>query len=147
MPKGSSRSGPPPDPNALRRDREGDWVSLPAAGRKGATPRWPLSKQSARERTLWVELWKRPQAVEWERQQQHLEVAMLVRRLVEAERPGSPVAVSTLVRQMWDSLGLTTPGLRFNRWKIAADVQAVDDASSPDKPAARDRFRVVSGGG
>lgn len=47
MPRGGARinSGPPPDPNALRRDRPSDqagWVTLPAAGRKGRPPEWPL---------------------------------------------------------------------------------------------------------
>lgn len=47
MPRGGARvnSGPPPDPNALRRDRPKDkdgWTSLPANGRKGRMPKWPL---------------------------------------------------------------------------------------------------------
>lgn len=47
MPRGGARvnSGPPPDPNALRRDRPSDkdgWTTLPAEGRKGRTPKWPL---------------------------------------------------------------------------------------------------------
>ncbi len=48
MPRGGARlnSGPPPDPNALRRDRPSDkagWTMLPASGREGPTPEWPLS--------------------------------------------------------------------------------------------------------
>lgn len=47
MPRGGARvnSGPAPDPNALRRDRKQDrdgWTTLPAKGREGATPPWPL---------------------------------------------------------------------------------------------------------
>jgi hypothetical protein len=47
MARGGARvnSGPPPDPNALRRDRKSDqagWTTLPAEGRKGRTPKWPL---------------------------------------------------------------------------------------------------------
>jgi hypothetical protein len=47
MPRGGARvnSGPPPDPNALRRDRKKDqdgWTSLPAEGWKGKIPAWPL---------------------------------------------------------------------------------------------------------
>ena len=46
MPRGGARvvSGPPPDPNALRRDRPGDkasWTTLPAEGRAGKPPAWP----------------------------------------------------------------------------------------------------------
>jgi len=47
MPKGGARinSGPAPDPNALRRDRAEDkagWTILPADGRQGDPPDWPL---------------------------------------------------------------------------------------------------------
>lgn len=51
MPRGGARvnSGPPPDPNALRRDRKSDqagWTTLPAK-RRGRTPRWPLKPDIA----------------------------------------------------------------------------------------------------
>lgn len=47
MPRGGARinSGPPPDPNALRRDRKADkdgWLTLPEEGRKGRAPKFPL---------------------------------------------------------------------------------------------------------
>jgi hypothetical protein len=47
MPKGGARinSGPPPDPQALRRDRPSDkdgWTLLPAGGYQGVVPPWPL---------------------------------------------------------------------------------------------------------
>src|SRR5690606_10612763 len=98
MPKGGARtrSGPPPDPNALRRARDAsEWTVLPAAGRQGPPPEWPLPTSSRRERDVWAELWTRPQAVVWERQRQHHEVALYVRRLVEAEARGAVVALST----------------------------------------------------
>lgn len=140
-----SRSGPAPDPNALRREREGEWLLLPARGRVGDTPPWPLSKATVRERAMWEQMWARPQAVEWERQSQQVEVAMYVRRLVEAEQRGSAVNLSTLVRQMADSLGLTTPGLRSNRWKIE-DPEVASDEPAADRQSARDRLSVVPGG-
>src|SRR5690606_40841462 len=62
-------SGPPPDPNALRRDRPSDaagWVILPADGRPGDPPEWPLLWQTQREYDLWKREWSRPQAVMWE---------------------------------------------------------------------------------
>ena len=72
MPRGGARtvSGPPPDPNALRRDRPSDaagWVILPADGRPGDPPEWPLLWQTQREYDLWKREWSRPQAVMWER--------------------------------------------------------------------------------
>lgn len=150
MPSGGARtrSGPPPDPNALHREQDqGEWVTLPAEGRKGRAPTWPLDGgPTTRERQLWRRLWALPQAVMWERQVQFLEVALYVRRLAEAEAQGSSVNLSTLVRQMSDSLGLTTPGLRSNRWKI----ERLPEASVENRPqvaSARDRLKVVSGDG
>ncbi|MGR7002800.1 hypothetical protein ACU686_40460 [Yinghuangia aomiensis] len=124
---------------------------LPAAGRGDApAPAWPLPEQDDREAELWARLWRMPQALMWERYGQDLEVAIYVRRLAEAEQRGSAVVLSTLVRQMADSLGLTTPGMRSNRWQIEADGTAaapgVTPAPGPTAPArrsSRDRLKVV----
>lgn len=153
MPKGGARarSGPAPDPNALRRDRDaGEWTILPAEGRRGATPDWPLSEQSIREAELWETLWLKPQAIMWERFGQEHEVALYVRRFAEAELMDSRVNLSTLIRQMADSLGLTTPGMRANRWRITAEEpeQRTTTVRGPAKAAsARSRLKVVPGNG
>lgn len=156
MPKGGARtrSGPAPDPTALRRDRDaGEWTVLPAEGRLGATPDWPLSEQSVREAELWTDLWTKPQAIMWARFGQELEVALYVRRFTEAELMDSRVNLSTLVRQMADSLGLTTPGMRANRWRITAEgpvvpsVQGASRGRSASSRSARSRLKVVSGDG
>ncbi|WEB41523.1 hypothetical protein MOV08_21115 [Streptomyces yunnanensis] len=143
-----ARSGPAPDPAALRRDRDGDqWTVLPAAGRPSPAPEWPLTEPTGRERQLWDVLWTRPQAVMWERLGLELEVAMYARRFTEAEQPDSRVNLSTLVRQLADSLGLTVPGMRANRWRIEA---AADQAPSAPRPtarsSARSRLKVVADG-
>jgi hypothetical protein len=152
MAKGGARarSGPAPDPNALRRERDaGEWTILPAEGRSAAAPEWPLTEQSVREVELWERLWKMPQALMWERFGQELEVALYVRRLTEAELMDSRVNLSTLVRQMGDSLGLTTPGMRANRWRIAAEEPARPVAASRPRArsSSRSRLKVVSGDG
>lgn len=156
-----NRSGPPPDPMALRRDRksDGEWTTLPATGRIGETPAWPLTVATGRETEWWLQLWAKPQALMWERAGQHVEVALYVRRLTEAEKPESSTALNTLVRQMADALGLTIPGMRVNRWKIAVDqveqkrteraaaAEANAGPAAPGEESARDRFRpqVVRG--
>lgn len=149
MPRGSSsRSGPAPDPNALRRERDSsEWVSLPVAGRSGPPPEWPLSKPSPRELTLWAQEWTRPQAVMWEANGQALEVAIYVRSVKDAEKASAPVAARTLVRQQMDALGLTVPGLRANRWRIVDGVSQSPIRGRQSRTSARDRLKVVEGGG
>jgi hypothetical protein len=84
----------------------------------------------------------------WERLSQEFEVALYVRRLVEAEQRDSAVNLSTLVRQMADSLGLTTPGLRSNRWRIVAEKPVPQAATKATvRRSTRDRLRVVDGDG
>jgi hypothetical protein len=153
MPKGGARtrSGPPPDPNALRRDRPSDaegWRTLPAEGRRGATPPWPLSEDSEREAELWRAMWRRPQAVAWEDNAQHYEVAMFVRSLAAAEDPKASVNARTLVRQQMDSLGITQPGLRSNRWRIgdAPPAKRATGTEGRSRPSAGARLRMVEGG-
>ena len=141
-----SRSGPPPDPNSLTFN-DGEWETLPASGRPGEPPTWPLTSASGRELTLWSELWVKPQAVMWERQRLEHTVALYVRRLTEAEEPGSPAAISTLVKQLGEGLGLTPPGLRSLRWKIAAtDESAAKSEPRTGPPSARERLQLVPGG-
>lgn len=156
MPAGSGgarvRSGPPPDPNALRRDRKTDagWVTLPAEGRAGDPPAWPLTAVTAREKHWWAHLWKMPQAVQWERDGQALEVALYVRRLCEAEKRNAPVSLATLVRQLADNLGLTIPGMARLRWRIARDEVTERRSARAVEPSSDDlrgSFRVVDGTG
>lgn len=140
-----AHSGPAPDPAALRRDRPSDaasWLHLPAAGRVGAPPPWPLTRPSSRELELWAKEWARPQALMWEANGQVLEVAMFVRTVKDAEKPKGSVASRTLVRQQMETLGLSLPGLARNRWIIDQEP-----AATPRQPAApsniRDRLKVV----
>lgn len=153
MPKGGARafSGPAPDPLALSRDRPGDrasWTVLPAAGRVGEVPVWPLSDPSSREIELWRRMWRRPQAIIWERNGQEDEVAMYVRSLVAAELPNAVVAARTLVRQQQEALGLSMPGLLRLRWRIEEPETAptADAPNSQRQASSRDRFKIVDGG-
>lgn len=155
MPSGGSRSrsGPPPDPNALRRDRdEGDWKILPIGGREGEPPPFPLPGQTQRERDIWRELWSMPQAIMWEKHKHHREVALYTRRLREAEKPNATAAICNLAHRMADSLGLTEAGLARNKWMI--DVRRTPvPGTAPEvveqRPTGttRGRFTVVPGGG
>lgn len=142
------RQGPPPDPDALRRDRPsdgGNWVDLPADGRVGDPPPWPLSEPSGRELALWQGEWRRPQAVQWEVNGQEIEVAMYVRSLVAAEGSKATAAERTLVLRQQEYLGLSLPGMARNRWRIGA-VPAPKRRAAAAGSSARSRLRVVNGG-
>lgn len=141
-----ARSGPPPDPNAIRRDRADDptWTTLPAEGRDGPAPAWPLSPTASElEAEMWTGLWKKPQAVEWERLGVEVDVALYTRRLIESAQPGAPVNVGTLVRQLSDSLGLSVPGMRSLRWRIAPTETQRTPVSATSRQSARGRLKVV----
>ncbi|MEU1219212.1 hypothetical protein [Streptomyces microflavus] len=130
---------------------KGGWRTLPAEGREGDAPEWPLTTPADRELDLWDDLWSKPQAVAWEDMGQELEVALFVRTLAEAERTDARVDVKKMVRSYLDSLGLSVAGMNRNRWKIAP---ATDEpaAASPEsaarvlRPSARDRLKVVPSG-
>ncbi|MFI2431977.1 hypothetical protein [Streptomyces sp. NPDC018693] len=155
MARGGARvvSGPAPDPMALRRNRPSDkagWTLLPADGRQGEPPEWPLTEAAEREWELWGELWERPQAVMWEELGQYFEVALFVRTLVEAEQREAKVDVRKLVRQYLDSLGLSVQGMLRNRWKISPGAESTAAAEegelempAPRRKSARDRMNVI----
>lgn len=156
MPRGGARavSGPPPDPRSLKSAAsmdKGGWRTLPAEGRTGEPPEWPLTEAADRELELWDDQWAKPQAVAWEAMGQELEVALFVRTLAEAERADGRVDVKKMVRSYLDSLGLSVAGMNRNRWKVAPAVEepaaAVLAASPPTRrPSARDRLKVVPSG-
>lgn len=147
------RSGPAPDPNALRRDRKEDqagWTTLPRE-RPGAAPEWPLAvPPSTTEVSHWAKVWKTPQATQWEKNGQEVEVALYVRTLAEAEIPGAAANLRNLVKQLQENLGLSYVGLHRWRWRIAeAATEAPTPAATATKRSARttssmrDRLRAV----
>lgn len=143
---GHARSGPAPDPNALRRDRKDDaeWVSLPAAGRDGPAPGWPLDDVMGNELDRWASEWRRPQAIMWERNGQALEVALYVRSITVSEGPKATAADRNVTQRKMTDLGLTVPGLRSARWKIVAEVLPAGKVVQR-RSRAKSRLRVVDG--
>lgn len=144
--------GPLPDPYALRRDRRDDrvsWTVLPAEGRAGDPPGWPLVDVQPREWELWRELWSCPQAVMWERFAQGYEVALCVRMLARAEQSRSSIELQKVVRMYLDSLGLSVKGMLRNRWRMAEErpVLRVVEASGSRRPSVRDRVRRIDAEG
>lgn len=146
-------AGPAPNANRRRRNATTPMTPLPAGGRKGSVPKWPLAAdivtraklqvaadkvealewqleegkpvqpqltraqeklaefrhiveiQGDAELAMWRELWRTPQATEWERGSYHREVAQYVRWKVLGESGDLDAAKEA--RQFADRLGLT----------------------------------------
>ena len=142
-----ARSGPVADAMSLRQDRKDVkalWQDLPAEGRQGDAPVWPLDGLSDRERELWDAEWRRPQAVMWERTGAELEVALYVRRLAEAEKPGAATNLGTLVKQLMEGLGISQDGLAKRHWRIVVDELAVKRATVAPSEDVRARLQALA---
>lgn len=112
----------PPKFDPARGSRGRGPTKLPAHGREGDPPVWPLTgRQSAAEKSAWAELWATPQAVAWERLGWTRTVARYCRAMLAAEARDAPPALLAQVTAMEDRLGLTPKAMRLLLWEIAAD--------------------------
>ncbi len=168
-----NRSGPQADPQSLRSAERGIVLTaLPAEGRKGRAPAFPLPKVDRftmidgtrivdragstafrrRELAVWAECWKMPQACAWELEPWRGPTVAEFCRLktvVELEPDANASLVAQLHRYR-DQIGLTPAGLKENGWAIAKNEIAAKTAAkqpTPKRTSARDRMKVVQGGG
>jgi len=134
--------GPAPKPNPVRRNARAGTMKLPAEGRQGDPPPWPLAgRTTAAERQAWAELWATPQAVAWEQMGWTRTVGRYCRLMVAAEKPHAGRAELAEARQLEDKLGLTPKAMRMLLWEIVADeVGQQRDTST----SARGRISAVS---
>ena len=133
--------GPPPKIDPARRHSRVGPLQLPAEGRQGDAPAWPLGRQSAAEKTTWAQLWRTPHAVAWERLGWTRTVARYCRFLVRVEA-GLPLpAELTHVLALEDRLGLTPKAMRMLLWEIVSDE--VGDRRATNAPSVRGRIKAV----
>ena len=92
-----------------------------------------LREQRKLEALLWKDLWKLPQAVQWERLSWLRDVAQYVRFKVMAELGDMDSAKEA--RQWSDRLGLSPMSMLRLRWQIAEDETAPRRAARPATPA------------
>lgn len=117
--------GPPPKSNPVRRNARSGPLQLPAEGRKGPTPEWPLADDPDEdEAQAWDELWATPQAVAWERMGWTRTVARYCRAMVEAEKRGASAQLLGQVTTLEDRLGLTPKAMRMLLWEVVSDEMA-----------------------
>lgn len=170
MPSGGARarSGPAPDPNALRRDRkdDADWVALPAEGFTGSVPDFPLPKIpvydiyfSGKERVkefdadateakweseleLWRTLWAKPQAFMWDKLGLQFEVAAYVRAFIRSVSDEGNASDRTAALRMSAEIGLSLPGMHQQRWKFTTDE--VGERREARPKSVKDRLRALN---
>lgn len=150
MPKGGARSRSGPAPTSTERSHKADsqgWTTLPAEGRDGPPPAFPLTDPSAREMDLWERLWGTPQSVMWGQLNQEFEVAAYVRLLARAELPESSSMIWAQVKQVGESLGLSVSGMQRNRWTVGTVEHEDDESSAPvaGVPSLTERLKAVRG--
>lgn len=131
----------PPKLDPARGSRGRGITKLPAEGRKGDPPSWPLDgRQSAAEKRAWTDLWATPQAVAWERLGWARTVARYCRFMLQAESPSASPALLAQVTAMEDRLGLTPKAMRLLLWEIVRDEVAEQRQQAT---GARKRIKAV----
>lgn len=142
--------GPPPNPQARRRNARPASVELPSEGRRGPVPSWPLPDTikhteilTALEQSLWADLWATPQSVAWERLGWTRDVAQYVRWKVQGELGDLDAAKEA--RQWSDRLGLSPLALLRLNWRIVED-EVADRRPAPQAASGPKRRLKVAGG-
>lgn len=136
--------GPAPKPASQRRRMNATvaMTHLPAEGRQGPAPGWPLAElASPAESEVWVQLWATPAAAMWDRLGWQRTVARYVRTLLVAE--DGDMKACAEARQMEDRLGLNPLALMRLRWEVTADEVAEQRVGRSEQSVARRRLKVV----
>lgn len=140
--------GPPPKAAGDVRRRNApiaNTVRLPAEGRAGDVPPWPLGGACP---AVWDELWSTPQAVVWDRLGWTRVVARYVKVLGYCEDPESlSVGLLGEARQLEDRLGLTPMSMLRLRWEIVTDEVSEKRETKSKAKSPRKRLKVVASDG
>lgn len=142
--------GPAPKFEPARRNTRTGPIQLPAEGRKGKPPAWPLAStwedagKRRYEARVWRDLWASPQAVAWDRMGPATtrEVARYCRLLVDLEfgAEDKPAALHGQATALADRLGLTPKAMRLLLWEIVADQVGEQRQAGT---SARDRMKAL----
>lgn len=124
-------NGPPPTSQRQPNRSKGRTPRriLPAAGRPGPAPDWPLTGKAP---SSWDYLWSLPQALAWEQDRSHRTVARYARVLIQAEMTHAKGNVLAEARQLEDRLGLSPGAMLRLEWEIRDVVP--DDGAGADEP-------------
>ena len=153
MPSGGARwrSGPGRQEGSVRHGRSPDRsgiVHLPAGGRDGDPPDWPLpGRMTTWERGRWAAEWRRPQAVMWEQLGMEIQVAIYVHSLRLAMGPRAAAGRTKDLSTQMASLGLVPEAMKRLGWVIDAPApSAATPARRAPGSTAKDRLTLIAGG-
>ncbi len=141
--------GPPPKhpANRRRRNQSPTFRILPASGRPGRAPKWPLEvKPSKVQAARWRALWCTPQALAWDDMG---DVSSAVAYFVLLESwvmdPDATTTHRNEFRQMSDRLGLNPRALRSLGWHVDdVEIEQAPLATVPSLTSYRDRLAAGS---
>lgn len=136
----------PPKIDPARGTRGRGLINLPAEGRPGKPPAWPLGDTEPGELAAWKQLWATPQAVAWERLGWVRTVARYCRVMVASEAPHATPALLAQATALEDRLGLTPKAMRLLMWQIVTDEVAdkrEQKAAAAAATSARGRVKAV----
>lgn len=115
-------------------------IMLPAEGRKGRPPAWPLEDgPSPEELDVWRILWKTPQSTRWDLSWTR-DIALYARWRVQLERKFTGT-LEFAVRQLGDRLGMNPLAMARLRWVIA-DPETVKPRPARSRAAAATNTRL-----
>ena len=120
-----------------------DFVPLPVGGWDGEPPAWPFEPDDVAELDMWARLWRKPQALMWDRLGLGDQVALYVRRYLEAAQPEASAGLTTAVLRMETELGISVAGMRQNGWDIA-DPEPVETKPAARRTSSGDWLKAVS---
>lgn len=106
-------------------------MALPPEGWDGEPPAWPFEPRDQAELDMWARVWRKPQALMWDRLGLGDQVALYVRAYLEAAESEASATLRNTVLRMETELGLSVAGMRQNGWDIESPITA------ESKPAAR----------
>lgn len=98
---------------------------------------------------VWRQMWKLPQAIVWEEQSSHRQVAMHVRTSVEAEENGVTSSMRSLLLRQENALLLSYAALLSAGFRISVNPTAPTVAASTpaaakrNVPSSRGRLRAL----
>lgn len=107
---------------------------LPAEGRQGPLPEWPLEEpMTPAEERMWQRVWRSPQAAMWEANGWFDTVARYVRIFIQATVPNAPVALQGPTTTLTKELGLTPQGMRMLMWTVAPAKSIQDSPQATER--------------